>query len=126
MRLDCIPTQRLRAYAWRMRRRRPVKVREIAEPRRTLELAALLSVSAARQSDTVLRLIEMRIAEIWSWAHAVDRPDPHLHLPEEVAYALARVMDDAAISDAEFREQSRVLLAPWRAGGRQGRRSRAS
>ncbi len=23
-----------------------------------------------RQSDTVLRLIEMRIAEIWSWAHA--------------------------------------------------------
>ena|ERR1019366_5856805 len=61
--LDRIPTQRIRAYAWRMRRRRPIKVREIAEPRRTLELAALLSVTEALQSDTVLRLIEMRIAE---------------------------------------------------------------
>jgi len=70
MGLDRIPAQRLRAYARRMLRRRPIKVREIAEPRRTLEVAALLSVTAARQSDTVLRLIEMRIAEIWSWAHA--------------------------------------------------------
>jgi hypothetical protein len=48
--------ERLRSYARRMRRRRPIKVREIAEPRRTLELAALLSVIAARQSDAVLRL----------------------------------------------------------------------
>ena len=61
--LDRILTQRIRAYARRMRRRRPIKVREIAEPRRTLELAALLSVTEALQSDTVLRLIEMRIAE---------------------------------------------------------------
>jgi hypothetical protein len=38
------------------RRRRPIKVREIAEPRRTLEVAALLSVTATRQSDTVLGL----------------------------------------------------------------------
>jgi hypothetical protein len=52
--LDGIPAQRLRAYARRMRRRRPIKVREIAEPRRTLEVAALLSVTAARQSDTVV------------------------------------------------------------------------
>jgi hypothetical protein len=78
----------------------------------------LLSVTAARQSDTVLRLIEMRIAEIWSWAHAVARPEPRHHLPEEVAYALACVMDDAAVSNAEYRERSRVLLAPWRPGAR--------
>ena len=126
MGLDRIPAQRLRAYARRMRRRRPIKVREIAEPRRTLELAALLSVTAARQSDTVLRLIEMRIAEIWSWAHAVARPEPRQHLPEEVACELARVMDDTEVSDAEYRERSRILLAPWRAGARQARRSRAA
>ena len=83
--LERIPAQRLRAYARRMRRRRPIKVREIAEPRRTLELAALLSVSAARQSDTVLRLVEMRIADIWSWAQAVARPEPRHHLPEAPA-----------------------------------------
>jgi hypothetical protein len=54
-----------------MRRRRPIKVQGIVEPRRTFEIAALLSLLAARQSDTVLRLIEMRIAEIWIWAHAL-------------------------------------------------------
>jgi hypothetical protein len=68
-------------------------------------------VAAARQSDTILRLIEMRIAEIWSWAHAVACPEPRHHLPEEVACELARVMDDPAVSDAEYRERSRALLA---------------
>jgi hypothetical protein len=58
-----------------MRRRRPIKIQAIAEPRRTLEIAALLSVLAARQSDTDLRLIEMRIAENWPWAHALARPE---------------------------------------------------
>jgi|SRR5450631_1245954 len=82
------------------------------QAREALEVAALLSVTAARQSDTVLRLIEMRIAEIWSWAHAVARPEPRHHLPEEAACALARVMDDTEVSDAEYRERSRVLLAP--------------
>jgi len=41
----------------------------------------------------------MRIAEIWSWAHAVARPNPRNHLPEEVATALARVMDDTVVSE---------------------------
>jgi hypothetical protein len=98
----------------------------VRAPRRTLELAALLSVTAVRQSDTVLRLIEMRIAEIWSWAHAVARPEPRHHLLEEVACALAYVMDNTDVSDADYRERSRVLLAPWRPGARQARRSRAA
>ncbi len=51
--IERIPVQRLRAYARRMRRRRPIRVREVAEPRRTLEIAALLTVLAIRQCDTV-------------------------------------------------------------------------
>jgi hypothetical protein len=112
--LERIPAQRLRSYARRMCRRRPIKVREIAEPRRTLELAAMLSVSAAGQSDTALRLIEMRIVEIWSWAHAVARPEPHQDLSEDVARELARLMDDPDVSDAINRRLStrltRILL----------------
>jgi TnpA family transposase len=121
-----IPAERLRVYARRMRRRRPVKVREIAEPRRTLEIGALLSVLAARQSDTVLRLMEMRIAEIWSWAHAVAHPEPRHNLPEELAVELARDMDDSALSDAQYRNKVRVVLAPWRPGSGRARRSRAA
>jgi hypothetical protein len=54
-RLD-IPTPRLRAHAQRMMRRRPARLREISEPRRTLEIAALLSTLSSRQSDVVLQL----------------------------------------------------------------------
>jgi TnpA family transposase len=108
-----IPPERLRAYARRMRRRRPIKVQEIAEPRRTLEIAALLSVLAVRQSDTVLRLLEMRIAEIWRWAHALARPEPQGAIPDEAVRELAQAMDNLTLSDADFRANARTLLAPW-------------
>ena len=121
-----IPPERLRAYARRMRRRRPIKVQAIAEPRRTLEIAALLSVLATRQSDTVLRLIEMRIAEIWTWAHALVRPEPRPVLPEQVARELAQSMDNAEVSDMDFRAQARALLAPWARAADRPRDSRAA
>lgn len=121
-----IAPERLRAYARRMRRRRPVKVQAIAEPRRTLEIAALLSVLATRQSDTVLRLIEMRIAEIWTWGHSLVRPMLSPVMPEQVARELAQSMDNAQVSDAQFRAQARILLAPWTAAANCGRDSRAA
>jgi TnpA family transposase len=121
-----IPPERLRAYARRMRRRRPIKVRQISEPRRTLEIAALLAVLATRQSDTVLRLVEMRIAEIWRWAQALARPEPHPTLPVDLAQQLARAMDDPQLSDQAFREWARSVLAPWKPGARSRRRTRAA
>jgi len=121
-----VPLERLRGYARRMRRRRPVKVRQIAEPRRTLQTGALLTVLATRQSDTVLRLIEMRIAEIWRWAQALARPEPQPTLPVELAQQLADAMDDPQLSDQAFRDWARSLLAPWKAGARSTRRTRAA
>lgn len=121
-----IPVERLRAYARRMQRRRPIKVREIAEPRRTLEIGALLAVLATRQSDTVLRLYEMRIGEIWRWAHALVRPVPRPRVPEDIVTELASAMDNAVLSDAEFRERSRDLLKPWKPGAGQQRFTRAA
>ena len=97
-----------------------------AEPRRTLEIAALLSVLAARQSDTVLRLVEMRIAEIWTWAHALARPEPPGAVPDEAVRELAQAMDDPALSDAEFRANARTLLAPWARGAGRTRNTRAA
>ena len=35
-------------------------------------------------------------------------------------------MDDSEVSDAQYRERPRVLLAPWRPGARQARRTRAA
>jgi hypothetical protein len=109
-----------------MLRRRPARLREITEPRRTLEIAALLSSFASRQSDVVLRLVEMRINELWRNAQEHVKADPPPVLPDEVALELYRAVDDSAISDADFRAKSRLLLAPWGEAARRARTSRAA
>jgi hypothetical protein len=52
--LDRIPTERLRAYARRMRRRRPIKVREIAEPRHHLPEEVACALLACVMDDTAV------------------------------------------------------------------------
>jgi hypothetical protein len=124
-RLD-ISAARLRGYAQRMLRRRPARLREITEPRRTLEIAALLSSLASRQSDVVLQLIEMRINELWRKAQEHVKADPLPVLPDEVALELCRAVDDLAISDADYRMKARQLLASWGKTASRARTSRAA
>jgi hypothetical protein len=59
-----IQPARPRGNAQRTLRRRPARLREIGEPRRTQEIASLLSSLAPSQSDAVLQLVEMRINEL--------------------------------------------------------------
>jgi hypothetical protein len=94
-----------------MRRRRPIKVKGISEPRHTLEIGSLLPVLATRQSDTVLRLIEMRIAEPWTRAHALERPEPRPVLPEQVVRQLAQSMDNTDVFDLDGSGASWHILA---------------
>lgn len=121
-----IPAGRLRTYAQRMFRRKPAKLREIAEPRRTLEIAALLSSIATRQCDTVLQLVEMRINELWRHAQAKVEPDPLPAVPDEIALELFRAVSDAGITDAAYRARARELLSPWGNAARGLRASRAA
>ena len=120
-----IPAGRLREYARRMSRRKPAKLREIAEPRRSLEIVAMLASMASRQSDTVLQLIEMRVNELWRQAQSMAEPEPLPSVPDEVATALLRGVDDPGVSDAEYRAQARELLRPWSEAIRGMRGSRA-
>jgi TnpA family transposase len=124
-RLD-IAAARLRGYAQRMLRRRPARLREITEPRRTLEIAALLSSLASRQSDVVLQLIEMRINELWRKAQEHVKADPLPVLPDEVALELYGAVDDPAMSDADYRLKARQLLASWGKTASRARTSRAA
>ena len=120
-----IPAGRLREYAQRMWRRKPTKLREIAEPRRALEIAALLSSIVSRQSDTVLQLIEMRISELWRQAQAKVEPDSLPAVPEEVALELFRAVNDSRVSDADYRARARVHLGSWAEAAKHSRSSRA-
>jgi len=74
----------------------------------------------------VLRLIEMRIAEVWRWAHALAHPIARPAVPEEVARTLAVAAEDATLSEADYRAEARRLLAPWAPGARRPRPTRAA
>jgi TnpA family transposase len=74
----------------------------------------------------VLRLIEMRIAEIWTWAHALARKESQPVVLQDVTMELAKTMDDPTVSDAEFRTQARTLLAPLTSQAARLRTSRAA
>jgi TnpA family transposase len=121
-----IPAGRLRVYAQRMLRRRPARLREITEPRRTLEIAALLSSLVSLQSDVVLQLIEMRINALWRRAQAHAESDPLPAVSDEVALELFLAVEDPAISDADYRARARELLSSWGDAARRARTSRAA
>ena len=55
----------LRAYARRVFRRRPSRFRAMAEPRRTLELVSFFQHSLLDHTDTLIKLIDRRVAQLW-------------------------------------------------------------
>ncbi len=109
-----IPPERLRAYGRRLRRRRPAHLKAIVEPRRTLEVAGFLHSALASEADRVLRMIEMRIAQIWRWAYGVTEPSmPGGQGSDGLLMELWKNAADPTVSDASFREQARARLEVW-------------
>lgn len=62
--LDDIGIEKQRFYARRMRRRRPSRLHELAEPRRTLEIACFLRVALLQTTDAILHMTRQRTADI--------------------------------------------------------------
>ena len=109
-----IPPERLRAYGRRLRRRRPAHLKAIVEPRRTLEVAGFLHSTLASEADRVLRMIEMRIAQIWRWAYGVTDPSmPGGQGSDALLMELWKSAVDPTVSDTSFREQARTRLEAW-------------
>jgi len=124
---DAVPPERLRAYGRRLRRRKPAHLKAIVEPRRSLEIAGFLSSALATEADRVLRLIEMRIAQIWRWAHTVAE-EPRAERPEPLALIadLSRAANDPTLTDVAFREYVRRSLHTWTLEHSPGPSSRAA
>jgi hypothetical protein len=110
-----IPPERLRAYGRRLRRRKPAHVKSIVEPRRTLEIAGFLHTAIAHEADRVLRMLEMRIAQIWRWAYGVtsDQNPSRPQAGEEILWALQQRVEDPELSDGEFRDFAKARLNEW-------------
>jgi TnpA family transposase len=58
----------LHSYAQGMRKRRPSRFHQLQEPRRTLELVAFMRYALLEHTDTLIRLIDRRVARLWGRA----------------------------------------------------------
>ena len=58
----------LQSYAQGMRKRRPSRFHQLQEPRRTLELVAFMRYALLEHTDTLIRLLDRRVARLWGRA----------------------------------------------------------
>jgi hypothetical protein len=58
----------LQSYAQGMRKRRPSRFHQLQEPRRTLELVAFMRYALLEYTDTLIRLLDRRVARLWGRA----------------------------------------------------------
>jgi hypothetical protein len=105
-----------RAYASRMRRRRPSRFRQLGEPRRTIELVCWLRVTLMQFTDVALSLggmqasaVERRVRETVRQESA----DLATTLQSHIADA-CRAGLDSSLSDQAAREQMLEILRPVR------------
>jgi len=110
-----ISTERARVYARRFRRRRSSDVRELPPFRQELEAICFAVVTLGTLADDLLRLVEMRIAAIWNWAHriATDELMPARTRSRGAIIAeLRQLVADPSLTDTTYRSRSAELLLP--------------
>jgi TnpA family transposase len=110
-----IPKERQRVYARRFRRRRSADICSLPLARQELEAACFATVTLATLADDLLRLVEIRIAAIWTWAHriaAAEVTPARVHSRGQILAELRRLVADTSLDDATYRSHSAALLVP--------------
>lgn len=110
--LSSISVEKQRFYARRLRRRRPARLTELKDPRRTLELVCFLRVALMRATDAVLHMTRQRTAELVREAkdEAVRQDARSALTYREAVQAIRTLIDDDALDDQAARDQIRAVL----------------
>lgn len=110
--IDAIAIEKQRFYARRLRRRRPAKLAELRDPRRTLEIVCFLRMALLRTTDAVLHMTRQRTADLMREAREETiRQDARSALSyREAVLAIQTVIDDTNIDAEAARTQVRSVL----------------
>ena len=111
--LDAIAIEKQRFYARRMRRRRPSRLQELAEPRRTLELVCFLRVALLQTTDAVLHMTRQRTADIVREAtQEASRDDARSALTyREAIRLISELVDDDHADPSDIRAKIKEVLS---------------
>ena len=110
-----IPKERQHVYARRLRRRRSAHLMELPQFRQELEAICFAIVGLGTLADDMLRLVEIRIASIWTWGHTVatEKLAPNrARKKSEILAELRRLVADKSLTDGSFRTKVSSLLLP--------------
>lgn len=110
--LETIALEKQRFYARRMRRRRPSRVAELREPRRTLELVCFLRMALVRTTDAILHMTRQRTADLVREAREdALREDARNALTyREAVEAIRAAVDDLTLDAEAVRDKIRGVL----------------
>lgn len=111
--LDEIGIEKQRFYARRMRRRRPSRLNELSEPRRTLEVVCFLRVALLQTTDAVLHMTRQRTADIVREAtQEASRDDARSALTyREAIRLITELVEDETTDPAETKSKIKDVLA---------------
>ena len=110
-----IPKERQHVYARRLRRRRSAHLMELPQFRQELEAICFAIVGLGTLADDMLRLVEIRIASIWTWGHTVatEKLAPNrARKKSEILAELRRLVADKSLTNGSFRTKSSCRLLP--------------
>ncbi|TAN02423.1 MAG: Tn3 family transposase [Rhodanobacteraceae bacterium] len=110
--IDAISIEKQRFYARRFRRRRPSRLVDLRDPRRTLELASFLRCALTRVTDAILHMTRQRAADLMREARdeAAQQDARSALTYREAIQAIRDLVDNEAMDAAAVREQIRAVL----------------
>lgn len=105
--LKSISLARQRHYAWSARRRKPSRMRILAEPRRTLEIVCLLRVGLLELTDLAISISDMRGRDVVRQASKVVSKKERVLLGEleTMTVEIEQMARDSSLSDLEARRK---------------------
>jgi len=123
--LEALRLERQRDYARELRRRPPVRFRDLKEPRRTLEMVCFLRITLLQTTDIALSLVDLLILELHArTVKEVREAESRVARTFKPALrAIRRLLDDPTLADETLRQSILALmpseqeLFPSRAAG---------
>ena len=110
--LEALRLERQRDYARELRRRLPVRFRDLKEPRRTLEMVCFLRITLLQTTDIALSLADLLILELHArTVKEVREAESRVARTFKPALrAIRRLLDDPTLADETLRQSILALM----------------
>lgn len=113
--LDSVPLEKIRSYAEQLKNIRPARFKELKDPLRTIRLVCFLKWTLMETTDTAIllggRSVTKIMAKAYHDAQALEGKSALSY--HDTVLALAEKVNEPELSDPEFRQFAREVIAQY-------------